>query len=69
MGRAPNLALTERDFVSVDAAQVFAPRAADGSLPVLTFLHVAEGRALSNAGVAVGLPFRKAKPDLDVFER
>ena len=39
MGRAPNLALTERDFVSVDDAQVFAPRAADGSLSVLTFLH------------------------------
>ncbi len=66
---APDLTLTEGDFVSLDDAQVFAPRAADGGLPVITFLHLAEGSALIDAGVDVGLPFRGAKPDLGAFER
>lgn len=66
---APDLPLSERDFVSLDDAQVFMPRAADGRLPAMTFLHLAEGSALIDAGVEVGLPFRGTKPDLGAFER
>ena len=69
MGRAPNLTLTERDFVIVDDAPVFSPRAADGSLPAITFLQLVEGRALIDAGVEVGLPFRGTQPDMGAFER
>lgn len=66
---APDLALSERDFVSLDPSQLSLPRQADGSLPVITLLHLADGSALIDAGVAVGLPFRGARPDLGAFER
>jgi pectate lyase len=66
---APDLVLSERDFVSLDEAQLLQPRQADGSLPAITLLHLAEGSALIDAGVDVGLPFRGAKPDIGAFER
>jgi hypothetical protein len=66
---APDLKLTDRDFVCLDEAQLTLPRQADGSLPEITFLHLAEGSVLVDRGVEVGLPFRGLQPDLGAFER
>ncbi len=66
---APEIAVTDHDFVNLDDSQLTLPRQADGSLPTITFLHLAEGSTLINAGVDVGLPFRGPKPDLGAFER
>lgn len=61
--------VSERDVVSLDRTQLTLPRQADGSLPVITLLHLAEGSTLIDAGVAVGLPFTGARPDIGAFER
>jgi hypothetical protein len=45
------LKLTDKDFVSVDEAQLQKPRQADGSLPDIDFLRPATGSALIGAGV------------------
>jgi hypothetical protein len=66
---APEMAVTERDFVGLDLDQLAAPRQADGTLPAIGRLHLAEGSALIDAGVDVGLPFTGARPDLGAFER
>lgn len=66
---APEIALSERDFISLDDTQLKLSRQADGSLPAMIFLHLAEGSALIDAGVEVGLPFRGPRPDLGAFER
>jgi hypothetical protein len=47
--------VTNADFVSVNSAGADGPRQADGSLPNLTFLHLAPGSKLISAGVNVGL--------------
>ena len=56
------------DFVSLDATQLGAPRKADGSLPDLTFGHLASCSDLINAGTNVGLPYLGSAPDIGVFE-
>ena len=56
------------DFVSLDTTQVLAARKADGSLPDITFLKLAPGSKLINAGVNVGLPYVGAAPDCGAFE-
>jgi MYXO-CTERM domain-containing protein len=43
-------------------------RQADGSLPVLPFLHLAAGSDLIDKGTDVGLPFVGKAPDLGAFE-
>jgi hypothetical protein len=45
------------------------PRQPDGSLPVLSFLHLAGGSDLIDVGTDVGLPFLGSAPDLGAFER
>ena len=57
------------DFVSVDDAGADGPRGADGSLPELDFLRLADGSDLIDAGVDVGLEFAGAAPDLGAYER
>ena len=61
--------VSEHDFMSLDEAQLHEPRQADGSLPIMTLLHLKEGSGLINAGKDVGLYFRGAQPDLGAFER
>ncbi len=46
-----DLQLTDKDFESVDEKELFEPRQADGSLPVIHFLHPTKGSALSDAGI------------------
>jgi hypothetical protein len=56
------------DFVSLDSSQLSKPRKADGSLPDITFLHLATGSDLINKGVNVGLSYSGSAPDLGAFE-
>jgi hypothetical protein len=63
------LSLTDKDFVSLDEAELAGPRQADGGLPAVGFLHPAAGGAMVDKGVDVGLPFRGAAPDLGAFEK
>ncbi len=59
---------TSADFVSVDTTGVRGPRKPDGSLPDITFMHLAAGSDLINAGTDVGLPYDGPAPDLGCFE-
>lgn len=56
------------DFVSMDEAQATAPRQADGSLPDIGFMHLADGSDLIDSGTDVGQPFGGSAPDLGAFE-
>jgi uncharacterized repeat protein (TIGR02059 family) len=60
--------VSDADFVSLDAAQLANPRQADGNLPIITFLHLATGSDLIDAGVSVGLTYTGSAPDLGAFE-
>jgi hypothetical protein len=59
---------TDGDFLSLDEAQLVLPRKADGSLPDMTFLHLAPGSAFIDKGVDIGFPFAGAHPDFGCFE-
>jgi hypothetical protein len=59
---------TASDFSSMDSSQLTRARQADGSLPVITFLQLATGSDLINAGMNVGLPYSGSLPDLGAFE-
>ena len=47
--------VTNDDFLSLDASQVYASRKSDGSLPDISFLHLKPDSDLVGAGVNVGL--------------
>jgi hypothetical protein len=64
----PPFTVTTADFQSIDTAGVRGPRQADGSLPLLPFLRLAQGSDLIDAGTDVGLPFLGGGPDLGAFE-
>jgi uncharacterized protein (TIGR02145 family) len=49
------LIVTNGDFLSLDSSGTKGARGSDGSLPVLDFLHLAEGSHLIHAGLSVGL--------------
>jgi hypothetical protein len=55
--------------VSLDHTQMLLPRKADGSLPDITFMHLADGSDMVDAGSYVGLPYTGISPDLGCFER
>jgi hypothetical protein len=60
--------VTNDDFISLDTTGVSGPRKPDGSLPDVTFLHLAKGSDLIDAGTNIGLPFKGTLPDLGAFE-
>ncbi len=60
--------LTDSHFQSLDVNQLTASRKADGSLPDVTFGHLATGSPLINAGINVGLPYNGTAPDIGAFE-
>lgn len=64
----PPFNVTTNDFVSIDTSGVRAARNPDGSLPIISFLNLAEGSQLIDAGTDVGLPFTGTAPDLGAFE-
>jgi uncharacterized repeat protein (TIGR02059 family) len=63
-----NVTLSDADFVSLDGTQLSVARKSDGSLPDITFLHLATGSDLIDAGVNVGLPYTGNAPDMGAFE-
>jgi hypothetical protein len=64
----PPFIVTNADLVSVDTTGVRGPRNPDGSLPTLTFMHLAAGSDLVDSGTYVGLPYLGTGPDLGAFE-
>jgi len=56
------------DFQSLDTTGVSGVRKANGDLPDLPFLRLAQNSGLIDAGVNVGLPFSGAAPDIGAFE-
>jgi hypothetical protein len=60
--------VSDSDFVSIDTTGMRGPRNADGSLPTVTFMHLASGSDLIDHGTNVGLPYNGAAPDLGCFE-
>ena len=59
------LKLGARDFVSLDEGELVRARQPDGGLPVVDFLHLAQGSVLIDAG----LPFHGVRPDIGAFEQ
>ena len=64
----PTITVTDADFISLDASQLKHPRKPDGSLPDITFLKLAPGSDLIDAGIDVGLPYSGSAPDLGYAE-
>jgi hypothetical protein len=64
----PFVTSTTADFISVDTAGVRGPRKPDGSLPDITFMHLASNSQFVNRGTDVGLPYIGTAPDLGCFE-
>ncbi len=60
--------VTAGDFMSLDTAQLYGARQANGSLPVITFLKPVAGSDLVNAGTDVGLNFVNPLPDIGYLE-
>lgn len=60
--------VSEADFQSIEVDQLLGARQADGSLPIITFMHLVEGSDLIDKGVDVGLDFNGSAPDLGAFE-
>jgi hypothetical protein len=60
--------VTTADFASISSAGMDGPRQANGSLPVLSFLHLVSSSDLINTGINVGLPFSGTAPDVSAFE-
>jgi hypothetical protein len=65
---SPFATVTVADFQSVDTTGVRGPRKPDGSLPDVSFLHLAAGSPLIDAGTDIGLSYAGAAPDLGAFE-
>jgi hypothetical protein len=62
------LSINDSDFLSVVSSGLDDARKADGSLPDLTFLHLAPGSDAIDAGINVGISYNGAAPDVGVFE-
>jgi hypothetical protein len=59
---------TSADFVNIDPSACYGARKADGSLPDITFMHLAAGSDLIDGGTDVNLPHNGSAPDLGCFE-
>jgi len=62
------LIVSDADFLSLDGSQLTWPRKADGGLPDITFMNLAQGSDLIDAGADVGLPYWGLAPDIGAFE-
>jgi hypothetical protein len=69
-----NLTAKDSDFVNLDVSQLTAQRQVDGSLPVITFMHLAKGSQFIDKGQTVDLGQNRKMtiygdaPDLGCFE-
>lgn len=60
--------IVNNDFVSLDPSEATGQRNADGSLPNISFLHIAAGSKLIDVGTDVGITYKGLAPDLGAFE-
>lgn len=60
--------VTDNDFISMDTSQLSGPRNVDGSLPDITFMKLAAGSDLIDAGIEVGIPYVGTAPDIGYAE-
>lgn len=60
--------VTAADFLSIDEALLTAPRQANGELPVVPLMRLAETSGLIDQGVEIGEPFAGTAPDLGCHE-
>jgi hypothetical protein len=60
--------VTDADFANLASTGIDGVRQSNGSLPIFTFLHLAAGSDLINAGIIVGLTYTGSAPDLGAFE-
>ena len=63
-----SVTMSSSQFQSVTTTGWNVSRQSDGSLPALTYLHLASGSTLIDKGVNVGLPYNGSAPDLGAFE-
>jgi hypothetical protein len=64
-----NITPANGDFASTsDANVIMGPRKPDGSLPDVSFMHLAANSQMINKGTDVGLPFAGSAPDLGALE-
>jgi hypothetical protein len=64
----PGVTVAASDFVSLDLSLLTAPRQANGSLPYLNLLRLANTSDCIDAGTNRGFEFYGAAPDLGAFE-
>jgi hypothetical protein len=64
-----DVTVSDEDFLSLDEALLVLPRQADGSLPDIDFMRLAEGSDLVDRGEDIGFPYYGAAPDLGAFEQ
>ncbi len=62
------ISVTPDDFISLNDAGMLGPRQDDGGLPEASFLKLAQGSKLVDAGVDVGISFEGSAPDIGPFE-
>jgi len=60
--------VSDADFISVDPSGIDGDRQSNGSLPVLSFLKLASGSDLIDAGANVGLSYSGTEPDIGSWE-
>jgi hypothetical protein len=60
--------VSDTDCLSIDPSGAYGARNSDGSLPEITFMHLASTSDLVNAGTDVGITYVGSKPDLGCFE-
>jgi MYXO-CTERM domain-containing protein len=63
-----NITPADSDFVSVKDTGFMGARQADGSMPVVDFMHLSAQSPLIDKGTDVGLAFAGAAPDLGCYE-
>lgn len=62
------LRLSDKDFQSLDPAELTRPRQSDGTLPAVSFMKLKASSGAIDKGVDTGLPFTGKAPDLGAFE-
>ncbi|MBR4263619.1 MAG: hypothetical protein IKQ48_03490 [Paludibacteraceae bacterium] len=59
---------TAADFLSLDTTEILAPRTGAGSFAQGTFMRLAQGSKLINAGIDVNIGYNGSAPDLGCYE-
>lgn len=62
------ISVSSSDFLTLDDSGIKGERNSDGSLPNISFLHLASSSDMVDAGVYVGQPYNGDAPDIGCFE-